>query len=89
MPRRKRGQSSDFVAGAYKKIALNKDGMNAQQLTQMRMAADRLALMDGIFTMEQLADNVQPPVQPAPTEDSLLANLRAKHGVTGGANATA
>jgi hypothetical protein len=78
MPRRRKGQSADFVAGAYKKIALNRDGMNAQQLTQMRMAADRLALMDGIFTQDQLTDSPQAPVPAA--DDSLLASLRARHG---------
>jgi hypothetical protein len=82
MPRRKRHQSADFVAGAYKKIALNKEGFNAQQLTQMRIAADHLALMDDIFKIEQLVESVASPA--VPQEDTLLASLRAKHG---GANA--
>jgi hypothetical protein len=86
MPKRRKGQSTDFVAGAYKRIALNKEGLNAQQLKEMRLAADRLALMDGIFTQEQLVDGVAAPLPPAPTENDLLANLRAKHG---GVNATA
>lgn len=80
MPKRRKGQSTDFVAGAYKRIALNKEGLNAQQLTQMRLAADRLALMDGIFTQGQLVDGVAPPMPTPPTENDLLANLRAKHG---------
>lgn len=90
MPRRKKGQSADFVAGAYKKIAQNKEGFNAQQLREMRLAADRLALMDEILTIEQVApdQSAQPatsatPAPPAqPIEDTLLANLRAKHGGT-------
>jgi len=84
MPRRRKHQSADFVAGAYKKIALNKEGFNAQQLTQMRMAADHLALMDDIFKIDQL---VEPAPAGVPQEDTLLATLRAKH--SGGANATA
>jgi hypothetical protein len=83
MPKRKKYQSADFVAGAYKKIALNKEGFNERQLLQMRMAADRLALMDEIFKVEQLVE----PVSAVSTEDTLLASLRAKHGVSGGTNA--
>jgi len=85
MARRRKYQSADFVAGAYKKIALNKDGFNAPQLMQMRMAADRLALMDEIFKPDQILD---PPPIPAETPlsaaDQLLESMRK-----GDKNATA
>ena len=82
MPRRKIRQSENFVAHAYKNIATNANGLNAQQLRQMRIAADRLALMDEVLRPEQLVEPKDLPLEPVPqvdTDDQILANLRAKH----------
>ena len=84
MPRRKIRQSENFVAHAYKNIATNANGLNAQQLRQMRIAADRLALMDEVFTIEQLIEPAEVAVALPPitnTDDQILENLRAKHQV--------
>ena len=82
MPRRKIRQSENFVAKAYKDIAINKQGYTCQQLREMRIAADRLALMDEIFTAKQLVEPTEVPVTAIPrvdVDDQVLNNLRAKH----------
>ena len=92
MPRRKKDQSADHVAGALKRMMWNKEGFTQGQLAWMYKAAYSLAAMDGDETFTktvsseertQISQVVTPPI---PSEDDLLASLRAKHG---GANATA
>ena len=92
MPRRKKNQSADFVAGALKRMMMNKEGFTQGQLAWMYKAAYSLASMDGdeTFTKSMTSSEQTQISQVAapdiPTEDDLLADLRAKHGA---ANATA
>jgi hypothetical protein len=84
MPRRKKGQSSDFVAGALKRMMMNKEGFTQGQLAWMYKAAFSLALLDGDETFTQTTTpeaqaNISQVPAPAP-DDSLLESLRAKHG---------
>jgi hypothetical protein len=93
MPRRKKDQSVDFVAGALKRMMWNKEGFTPGQLAWMYKAAYSLAKLDGdkTFTESMSPDTqtqIETPARPAlPTEDDLLAPLRAKHGTAGGADA--
>jgi hypothetical protein len=89
MPRRKKNQSADFVAGALKRMMMNKEGFTPGQLAWMYKAAFSLAAMDGDETFTKTMspeEKTQIAAPSLPSENDLLASLRAKHG---GANATA
>lgn len=84
--KRRRGQCTDFYAGALKKIMLNKEGHSAAQLSIMLEAAKLLANLDGIPGLT--GDSGQPtPSIPGP--DPLLESLKARHAATEATNANA
>ena len=85
MAKRRKDQSLNFIAGAYKRIMLNKEKFNSMQLTVMLKAADRLALIDKVFSAEQLAAADAGNIPISSTDDALLAEMRAKF--QGGVNA--
>jgi|GEM_PF-3925554 hypothetical protein len=83
MAKRKKDQGLNFIAAAYKRIMLNggaKGPFDHKQLTVMLKAADRLALMDKVFSAEQLAAADAGNLSSSSiTEDQILADMRAKH----------
>lgn len=81
MPRRRKGQCLDFAVGGLKKLAYDAEVPAATRLR----AIELMLKLDGVHPEEKGA------VKPTEIEaaDSLLAGLRAKHEVSGGANATA
>jgi len=85
--KRRRGQCTDFYAGALKRIMLNKEGHSAAQLSIMLEAAKLLAHLDGIPGLT--GDSGQPSISSISSPDPLLESLKARHAATGVTNATA
>jgi hypothetical protein len=80
MAKRQKRQGVNILVGAYKRIMLNggaKGPFNHRQLAVMLQAADRYALIDGVFTSEQIAA-MSHGEMPVVTDDAVLAELREK-----------
>ncbi len=80
--KRKKGQSTDFYAGALKRIMLNKEGFTAAQLSIMLEAAKMLAHLDSIPGLS--GDSGQPVTQNTPIPDPLLEALKARQAYAKG-----
>ncbi len=81
--KRKKGQSTDFYAGALKRIMLNKEGFTAAQLSIMLEAAKMLAHLDSIPGLS--GDSGQPATQnTAPAVDPMLEALKARQAYAKG-----
>jgi hypothetical protein len=78
--KRRKGQCTDFYAGALKKIMLNKEGHSAAQLSIMLEAAKLLANLDGIPGLT--SDSGQPSTPPIPGPDPLLESLKTRQAAT-------
>jgi hypothetical protein len=81
MPRRRKGQCLDFAIGGLKKLAYDTKVSASVRLESLKL----MLMLDDVYP--KAAESLSAPVASAISDDSLLASLRAKHGVSGGDDA--
>lgn len=81
MPRRRKGQCLDFAIGGLKRLAYDEKASATVRLEALKL----MLMLDDVYP--KAAESLSPVSAPTPQNDTLLASLRAKHSVSGGANA--
>jgi hypothetical protein len=78
--KRRKGQCLDFAIGGLKRLAYDKAASATVRLEVLKL----MLMLDDVYPKG--AEILPQPVAPSVSEDSLLANLRAKHAGAGGTN---
>lgn len=73
--RRRKGQCLDFAIGGLKRLAYDEKASAAVRLEALKL----MLKLDDVYPKDAEAEPVL-PVAITPSEDTLLAALRAKHG---------